>query len=398
MAKGSEAMRCSYSGPCWCASRIVAIEPPAHLIADELALYHDLRWERILAEFPQPATARLYDVPSLFERIGFSGTATVLFGTRCRSDLADSVSLDVIHAQRLALSPRVVLCPFPELGQGLLRAMIQGGDAERVLSSWFFDDHGPTVAVSDLHIYESKYKIKDKLIYNFRVSICNAEDSRGYDRTSGNFAYAAVGSVNPRAHQGVDNEWRRWIAENLMLGGLPRNLEAKMVEKGCPEAEAALEVKNALESPYFRGARRLINRFAKRCWILDSYRKLSRLGARSAKIDRRQPPTRGEFFDGYYTANLPVIITGMMDDWRSRNERQLEDVARRLATLPGDAEKLIDEDDWKEQLSEATDDLPPFREYLGAEPRGRHDPAQSRRHEQPFPAESGERLAGPGDR
>ena len=114
---------------------------------------------------------------------------------------------------------------------------------------------------------------------------------------------------------------------------------------------------------------------------------------RSIREDRSSPtPNRGEFFDGYYTANLPVIITGMMDDWRSRNERQLEDVARRLAALPGDAEKLIDEDDWKEQLSEATDDLPPFREYLGAGPRGRHDPAQSRRHEQPFPAESGEHL------
>ena len=98
--------------------------------------YHDLSAGS--GSWPSSPNQRRRDstmCPRFLKCTGFSGTATVLFGTRRRSDLADSVNLDVIHAQRLAVSPRVVLCPFPELGQGLLRAMIQGGDAERVLSS-----------------------------------------------------------------------------------------------------------------------------------------------------------------------------------------------------------------------------------------------------------------------
>src|SRR5262249_4513648 len=98
------------------AARIIAIEPPSHLIARELALSHDRRWDRLLTRLPDPAIARSYDVPALFERVGYQGRALVLFGTRRTNDHHDAVNLNVIHAHRLALSPRVTLCPFPEFG------------------------------------------------------------------------------------------------------------------------------------------------------------------------------------------------------------------------------------------------------------------------------------------
>ena len=141
-----------------------------------------------------------------------------------------------------------------------------------------------------------------------------------------------------------------------------------------------------------------MNRYAKRGWLLAVYRKLNRLATRSVKIDRRERPSRDEFFDGYYTVNRPVLITGMMDDWQTRKERLMEVLALRLAELPRNSDVLINENPWQERLLDSFDDLPPIHGYFG-EPRFSdwRSPAQHCRHVQPVSAEPGERLDGPGD-
>ncbi len=112
-----------------------------------------------------------------------------------------------------------------------------------------------------------------------------------------------------------DDEWRRWIAENLMLEMSEESILQTLAASGFSPVEGAAEVARALQSPYFRGADRLRNRLRKRNWLLAAYRKLDRLRPRSQEIARRHGLSRGEFLDEFYGINRPVLIAGMMEDW-----------------------------------------------------------------------------------
>ena len=122
----------------------------------------------------------------------------------------------------------------------------------------------------------------------------------------------------------IDDEWRRWIAENLMLEMSQDSILQTLVANGFSPTEGAAEIGLALQSPYFRAADRLRNRLRKRNWLLAAYRKLSRLHTGSGEIERRHRLARGEFLEGYYSANRPVIITGMMEDWPAMEKWNLD--------------------------------------------------------------------------
>ena len=126
--------------------------------------------------------------------------------------------------------------------------------------------------------------------------------------------------LRPVVH--VDNEWRRWIAENLLLDGPPQSLYEQMLNAGIPHEEAVQELQQAMASPYLVGAQRLKNRLAKHDWVLDNQRRMNRL--RDAEVPRRHKLSREEFLDAYYTAGRPVIITGMMEDWPAMTKWNLD--------------------------------------------------------------------------
>jgi len=126
------------------------------------------------------------------------------------------------------------------------------------------------------------------------------------------------------AFRPVTDEWRRWIAENVVLGSSPDSILNVMVKGGLSPRESASEIDLAVHSPYVKGAERLYNRLHKRDWLLAAYRKLNRLRSSSGKIERRHRLSRGEFLDCYYCANRPVIITGMMDDWPALRKWSLD--------------------------------------------------------------------------
>ena len=122
----------------------------------------------------------------------------------------------------------------------------------------------------------------------------------------------------------IDGEWRRWIAENLMLEVSPETIIKALVAQGFSAAETNHEIGLALQSPYFRAADRLRNRLRKRNWLLATYRKLGRLHPASGEIRRRHKLSRSEFFEDYYCLNRPVIITGMMDEWPALRKWSLD--------------------------------------------------------------------------
>lgn len=120
--------------------------------------------------------------------------------------------------------------------------------------------------------------------------------------------------------QQLSDDWKRWIAENLMLGAQPSTLAPILLQAGVPNARAEIEA--ALRSPYLQGARRLHNRIAKRDWLLSIPARLERLGP--AHIERKQRLDGDAFLHQHYRSNTPVILTGLLDDCAARTRWSLD--------------------------------------------------------------------------
>lgn len=132
-----------------------------------------------------------------------------------------------------------------------------------------------------------------------------------------------VSNVAKMTPLSIDDNWRRWIAENLMLDNSPESLFDALIANGADPNQARHELAAALASPYLHGAQRMRNRLAKRDWILDCRRKLNRIHPDDAHIPRRHQLDSETFLREHYVASRPVIITGMLDDWPARTKWNL---------------------------------------------------------------------------
>lgn len=121
---------------------------------------------------------------------------------------------------------------------------------------------------------------------------------------------------------GISDEWRRWIAENLMLGHSPATLAGILGQSGIPPQLAQAEISAAINSPYLHGVQRLHNRLAKRDWLLGIQARLNRMVPQ--EVPRREKLSTEAFLHEHYLCNRPVIITGMLDDWPARGKWSLD--------------------------------------------------------------------------
>lgn len=121
--------------------------------------------------------------------------------------------------------------------------------------------------------------------------------------------------MNQAGSKPFDDEWRRWIAENILLEASRDSILATLKSTGFDETAAAAEIERAAASPYLRGTKRLIARLKKRDWLLENYHRLHAQLPDSGKVEVRDRLSRDEFLRDYYSTNRPVIIQGMLDDW-----------------------------------------------------------------------------------
>jgi hypothetical protein len=97
------------------------------------------------------------------------------------------------------------------------------------------------------------------------------------------------GPGNPirRAPVTVDDSWRRWCAENVLLGHSEASMVQAMLDAGVDRDTAIAEVRAAANHPYVRAARqlgavrapggeRLEPKIEKRDWVLECYRRAAR--------------------------------------------------------------------------------------------------------------------------
>lgn len=160
----------------------------------------------------------------------------------------------------------------------------------------------------------------------------------------------------------VNDSWRGWIAENLILGGQPEALVGIMIESGIGERSARAEVDAALGSPYLRGVSRLHNRLAKRDWVLGIQSRLNRLA--SSEVPRRARLSGAAFLDEHYRRNQPVIITGMLDGCAAGAKWTYDHLIARLGDKEVEVQFGRDADPDYEINSQALRRRMPFGEYV----------------------------------
>jgi hypothetical protein len=160
----------------------------------------------------------------------------------------------------------------------------------------------------------------------------------------------------------VNDSWRGWIAENLILGGHPEALIGIMIQSGIVEASARAEMDAALRSPYLRGVSRLHNRLAKRDWVLRIQQRLNRLGPN--EVPRRERLSGAAFLDEHYRRNEPVIITGMLDDCVAREKWTYDYLIAQLGGREVEVQFGREADPNYEMNSNSHKRLMPFGEYV----------------------------------
>jgi len=164
---------------------------------------------------------------------------------------------------------------------------------------------------------------------------------------------------------GIGDEWRRWIAENLILGSHPDTLDGILRRSGVPPHVARDEIAAALASPYLHGVLRLHNRLAKRDWLLGIQARLDRIAppALTTTVVRRDRLDGDTFLREHYLSNRPVIITGMLEDCPAR-AWTLASLAERFATREVEVQQGRTADPDYEMNSIAHKARMPFGDYL----------------------------------
>jgi hypothetical protein len=117
----------------------------------------------------------------------------------------------------------------------------------------------------------------------------------------------------------VSADWKRWIAENRMLGVPPETLIATLLERGVTRHAAEQELAVLDAHPYFQAGHWIAQKLKKIQSLLDVYADLAQLRptARFASVERRSSVSKEEFLERYYSANRPLILLGLMNEWKA---------------------------------------------------------------------------------
>ena len=123
---------------------------------------------------------------------------------------------------------------------------------------------------------------------------------------------------------------RTLIAEALLDGEDLEQIRERLIASGASPAAADYEARRAEKDPLFQAAATLQRRIAKRDWTLRIQGRLGgvRSGGLSIPTVDKIDPTH--FFEDYYAANRPVVLTGLVDHWPALARWSLDYLAERV--------------------------------------------------------------------
>jgi hypothetical protein len=185
------------------------------------------------------------------------------------------------------------------------------------------------------------------------------------------------GPGNPirRAPVPMDDGWRRWCAENVLLGHSEASMVQAMLNAGVDRNTAIAEVRAAANHPYVRAARQPGTvrgpggdtheaKIEKRDWVLECYRRSARQASWHGQVPRGPKLSRQQFLDEYYALNRPVVMTGAMADWPALTRWTFPELKRRFGERVVSVQANRSSDAKYEQNSERLRREMSFSEYV----------------------------------
>jgi len=116
----------------------------------------------------------------------------------------------------------------------------------------------------------------------------------------------------------LTDSWRRWIAENHLLGTSEQAIFDTLIGQGMPEEQARAELETVRLDTYLVAGKWMVQRLRKLESLLAAQQQMRSLDPAYAEVPRRAGMTREEFLLEYYAANRPVVLTDVADRWPAR--------------------------------------------------------------------------------
>lgn len=113
----------------------------------------------------------------------------------------------------------------------------------------------------------------------------------------------------------VPPAWQRWVVVQLTKGLALDAVVSQMVTNGFSEASAYTTCIDLANHPAVQVARESTKRLAKLESVLSVRQKLRDLTAIGSEVEVRDGVSGTEFLEEYYSANLPVVLTDLTQDW-----------------------------------------------------------------------------------
>jgi hypothetical protein len=115
-------------------------------------------------------------------------------------------------------------------------------------------------------------------------------------------------------------DWRRWIAENLMLRVSDADILRILEEGGVEASHANALLAEVRSDPIYEVGNWMAQRMAKLQSVLDIHAELAHLTPGSERVERRIRPNREEFLRDFYARNEPAVLLGLTKGWRAMSE------------------------------------------------------------------------------
>ncbi|MCU0655692.1 MAG: cupin-like domain-containing protein [Polyangiaceae bacterium] len=116
-------------------------------------------------------------------------------------------------------------------------------------------------------------------------------------------------------HLTLSDAYRGWLVENLLDGVSEPELLATLGEAGVPATVVLAEIARVREAPVVGRLLAERRRLRQVEQVLALQQELARAGPLHGTIERRSCPPREVFYEHYFAANRPVILTDFCAGW-----------------------------------------------------------------------------------
>lgn len=115
----------------------------------------------------------------------------------------------------------------------------------------------------------------------------------------------------------IPDNWQRWIAENSMMGANSNAMIEVLVNNGFNRELATSEISKAAYHPYIGAGRQLFEKLKKYEAMHELFSILADQSAHHWQVQCEYKIDPQRFVQEYYAKNRPVLLTGLMDNWKA---------------------------------------------------------------------------------